>query len=55
MLLSFRRDTMIDHKNKVIGTINSRIKSCVPFMEHAIDIKCGKMKTPMKHGMMKNI
>ena len=48
MLLSFRRDTMIDHKNKVIGQSTHGLNLAWSFMEHAWGIKCGKMKTPME-------
>ena len=48
MLLAFRRDTMVDHKNKVIGQSTHGLNLAWSFMEHAWGIKCGKMKTPME-------
>src|SRR6056300_701128 len=47
-LMSFRRDTMIDHKNKVIGQSTHGLNLAWSYMEHAWGIKCGKMKTPME-------
>ena len=47
-LMSFRRDTMIDHKNKVIGQSTHGLNLAWSYMEHAWDIRCGKMKTPME-------
>ena len=48
MLLAFRRDTMVDHRNKVIGQSTHGLNLAWSFMEHAWGIKCGKMKTPME-------
>ena len=47
-LLAFRRDTMVDHKNKVIGQSTHGLNLAWSYMEHAWGIKCGKMKTPME-------
>ena len=47
-LMSFRRDTMIDHKNKVIGQSTHGLNLAWSYMQHAWGIKCGKMKTPME-------
>ena len=47
-LLSFKRDTMVDHENKVIGQSPHGLNLAWSFMEHAWGIKCGKMKTPME-------
>ena len=47
-LMSFRRDTMIDHKNKVIGQSTHGLNLAWSYMKHAWGIKCGKMKTPME-------
>ena len=35
MLLAFRRDTMVDHKNKVIGQSTHGLNLAWSFMEHA--------------------
>ena len=40
MLLAFRRDTMVDHKNKVIGQSTHGLNLAWSFMEHAWGIKC---------------
>ena len=47
-LLAFKRDTMIDHKNKVIGQSTHGLNLAWSYMQHAWGIKCGKMKTPME-------
>ena len=52
-LLAFKRDTMIDHKNKVIGQSTHGLNLAWSYMQHAWGIKCGKHL--WKYGMMKNI
>jgi len=47
-LVNFRRDTLIDRKNKVIGQSAHGLNLAWSYMEHAWGIKCGKMKTPME-------
>ena len=47
-LVSFKRDTLIDRKNKVIGQSAHGLNLAWSFMEHAWGIKCGKMKTPIE-------
>ncbi len=47
-LVSFKRDTLIDRKNKIIGQSAHGLNLAWSFMEHAWGIKCGKMKTPME-------
>ena len=47
-LLAFKRDTMIDHKNKVIGQSTHGLNLAWSYMRHAWGIKCGKMKTPIE-------
>ena len=48
LLVNFRRDTLIDRKNKVIGQSAHGLNLAWSYMEHAWGIKCGKMKTPME-------
>ena len=47
-LVNFRRDTLIDRKNKIIGQSPHGLNLAWSYMEHAWGIKCGKMKTPME-------
>ena len=47
-LVSFKRDTLIDRKNKIIGQSAHGLNLAWSFMEHAWGIKCGKMKTPIE-------
>jgi hypothetical protein len=47
-LVNFRRDTLIDRKNKIIGQSAHGLNLAWSYMEHAWGIKCGKMKTPME-------
>jgi len=47
-LVNFRRDTLIDRKNKVIGQSAHGLNLAWSYMEHAWGIKCGKMRTPME-------
>jgi len=48
LLMSFKRDTMIDRKNKVIGQSTHGLNLAWSYMKHAWGIKCGKMKTPIE-------
>ena len=47
-LLSFKRDTLVDRKNKIIGQSAHGLNLAWSFMEHAWGIKCGKMRTPIE-------
>ena len=47
-LVSFKRDTLVDRKNKIIGQSAHGLNLAWSFMEHAWGIKCGKMKTPIE-------
>ena len=47
-LINFRRDTLVDRRNKVIGQAAHGLNLAWSYMEHAWGIKCGKMKTPME-------
>ena len=47
-LVNFRRDTLIDRKNKIIGQSAHGLNLAWSYMKHALGIKCGKMKTPME-------
>jgi len=47
-LVNFRRDTLIDRKNKIIGQSAHGLNLAWSYMEHAWGIKCGKMRTPME-------
>ena len=47
-LVNFKRDTLIDKKNKIIGQSAHGLNLAWSYMKHAWGIKCGKMKTPME-------
>ena len=47
-LMNFKRDTLIDRKNKIIGQSAHGLNLAWSYMEHAWDIRCGKMRTPME-------
>ena len=47
-LINFKRDTLIDRKNKIIGQSAHGLNLAWSYMEHAWGIKCGKMKTFME-------
>jgi len=47
-LVNFRRDTLVDRKNKIIGQAAHGLNLAWSYMEHAWGIKCGKMRTPME-------
>ena len=47
-LISFKRDTLVDRKNKIIGQSAHGLNLAWSFMEHAWGIKCGKMRTPIE-------
>ena len=47
-LINFKRDTLIDRKNKIIGQSAHGLNLAWSYMRHAWGIKCGKMKTPME-------
>ena len=47
-LVSFKRDTIVDRRIKVIGQSAHGLNLAWSFMEHAWGIKCGKMHTPME-------
>ena len=47
-LINFKRDTLIDRKNKIIGQSAHGLNLAWSYMPHAWGIKCGKMKTPME-------
>ena len=47
-LVSFKRDTLVDRRTKVIGQSAHGLNLAWSFMEHAWGIKCGKMHTPME-------
>ena len=43
-LVSFKRDTLVDRRIKVIGQSAHGLNLAWSFMEHAWGIKCGKMR-----------
>ena len=45
-LINFKRDTLVDRRNKIIGQSAHGLNLAWSFMEHAWGIKCGKMRTP---------
>jgi len=47
-LVTFQRDKLIDKEKKVIGQSSHGLNLAWSFMEHAWDIKCGKMRTPIE-------
>ena len=47
-LVNFKRDTLVDRKNKIIGQAAHGLNLAWSYMEHSWGIKCGKMKTPME-------
>ena len=47
-LINFKRDTLIDRKNKIIGQSAHGLNLAWSYMPHSWGIKCGKMKTPME-------
>ena len=47
-LINFKRDTLVDRRNKIIGQSAHGLNLAWSYMEHAWGIKCGKMKTPME-------
>ena len=47
-LMTFRRDTMLDRQNKIIGQSTHGLSLAWSYMKHAWGIKCGKMRTPME-------
>jgi len=47
-LISFKRDTLVDRRNKIIGQSAHGLNLAWSFMEHAWGIKCGKMRTPIE-------
>ena len=47
-LMYFKRDTLIDRKNKIIGQSPHGLNLAWSYMEHAWDIQCGKMRTPIE-------
>jgi hypothetical protein len=47
-LVNFKRELIIDRKNKIIGQNPNGLSLAWSFMEHAWGIKCGKMRTPME-------
>ena len=47
-LVSFKRDTLVDRRIKVIGQSAHGLNLAWSFMEHAWGIKCGKMRTPIE-------
>ena len=47
-LVNFKRDTLIDRKNKVIGQSAHGLNLAWSYMPHSWGIKCGKMRTPME-------
>ena len=47
-LVNYRRDTLVDRKNKIIGQSAHGLNLAWSFMEHAWGIKCGKMRTPIE-------
>ena len=47
-LINFKRDTLVDRKNKIIGQSAHGLNLAWSYMPHAWGIKCGKMKTPME-------
>ena len=46
-LINYKRDVLVDRKNKIIGQTQHGQSLAWSFMEHAWGIKCGKMLTPM--------
>ena len=47
-LINFKRDTLVDRRNKIIGQSAHGLNLAWSYMKHAWGIKCGKMKTPME-------
>jgi len=47
-LVNFKRDTLIDRKNKIIGQSAHGLNLAWSYMPHSWGIKCGKMKTPLE-------
>ena len=47
-LMNFRRDTLIDRENKIIGQSAHGLNLAWSYMEHSWGIKCGKMRTPVE-------
>jgi len=47
-LMNFKRDTMIDRKNKIIGQSTHGLSLAWSYMKHSWGIQCGKMRTPME-------
>ena len=47
-LMNFKRDTLLDRRNKIIGQSTHGLSLAWSYMEHAWDIQCGKMRTPME-------
>ena len=47
-LVNFKRDTLVDRKNKIIGQAAHGLNLAWSYMEHSWGIKRGKMKTPME-------
>jgi hypothetical protein len=47
-LVNFKRDTLIDRKNKIIGQSAHGLNLAWSYMPHSWGIKCGKMKTPIE-------
>ena len=47
-LVNFKRDTLIDRKNKIIGQAAHGLNLAWSYMAHSWGIKCGKMKTPLE-------
>jgi len=47
-LVTFKRELIIDRKNKIIGQNPNGLSLAWSYMPHAWGIKCGKMRTPME-------
>jgi len=47
-LMDFKRDTMIDRQNKIIGQSTHGLSLAWSYMKHSWGIQCGKMRTPME-------
>jgi len=47
-LMNFKRDTMIDRQNKIIGQSTHGLSLAWSYMKHSWGIQCGKMRTPME-------
>ena len=47
-LMSYKRDTLVDRRTKVIGQSAHGLNLAWSYMEHAWDVKCGKMRTPIE-------